>query len=98
MVGGARSGGLEPAWMPVAAFYLSVFDLKYGKFPQTGPGPGQTEFSAVRAYIPLNEGGADRGGFGDGEHAGRMGAGVAPAGQGLPSGGKLRPRQLMTTA
>jgi hypothetical protein len=51
MVGGARSGGLEPAWMPVAAFYLSVFDLKYGKFAQTGPGPGLTEFSAVRAYI-----------------------------------------------
>jgi hypothetical protein len=38
--------------MPVAAFYLSVFDLKYGKFPRTGPGPGQTEFAAVRAYIP----------------------------------------------
>jgi len=33
MVGGARSGRLEPAWMPVAAFCLSVFDLKYGKFP-----------------------------------------------------------------
>ena len=42
--------------MPVAAFQLSVFDLKYGKFSRPrgrcGVGLGPTEFSAVRAYIP----------------------------------------------
>ena len=54
MVGWVESDDLEPAWMPVAAFHLSVFDLKYGKFPRGG-GRGETglrltEFSAVRAY------------------------------------------------
>jgi hypothetical protein len=56
MPGGARSGGLEPAQVLIAAFQLSVFDLKYGKFSRprgrSGVGPGLTEFSAVRAYTP----------------------------------------------
>jgi hypothetical protein len=43
--------------MPVAAFQLSVFQIKYGKFSRprgrSGVGLGPTEFSAVRAYIPM---------------------------------------------
>ena len=39
--------------MPVAAFYLSVFDLNTKNFPAV-PGPRLTEFSAVRAYIPVS--------------------------------------------
>ena len=42
--------------MLVAAFHLSIFDLKYGKFPpgggRSGAGLGLTESSAVRAYNP----------------------------------------------
>jgi hypothetical protein len=32
MAGGARFDDLEPAWMREVVFYLSVFDLLYGKF------------------------------------------------------------------
>ena len=56
MGGGMRSDDLEPAWMLMTAFQLSVFDLKYGKFPRGGgrggAGLGLTEFSAVWAYNP----------------------------------------------
>ena len=40
MVGRARSGGLELALVLTAAFQLSVFDLKYGKFPPGGYAEG----------------------------------------------------------
>ncbi len=33
MVGGVRFEGLEPAQVLISALQLSVFDLKYGKFP-----------------------------------------------------------------
>jgi hypothetical protein len=63
MAGGARSGGLEPAQMLIAAAQLSIFDLKYGKFlgrraPQCRT--RVTEFSAVRVYTPTMKAGPRR--------------------------------------
>jgi hypothetical protein len=40
MPGGTRSGGLGPAQVLIAAFQLSVFDLKYGKFSRAGGAAG----------------------------------------------------------
>jgi hypothetical protein len=51
MVGGAQPGTPEPARMPMAAFELSGFDLKYGKFPLAESPRGQN--SAWRKFRRL---------------------------------------------